>query len=393
MRVGLFSNAYHPLVSGVVNSVEGIRRGLLELGHQPYLFAPEVRGYRDPDSAIFRFASVEMSRRVSYPIPIPYSGRLFRLIKNLELDIIHAHHPFLLGEVAASFARRKQIPLVYTFHTQVEQYSHYIPFNQQMVKGMARSRVRRYLNKCDLVIAPSEGVRELLDSYRVRARVVTLDNAIETDRFFTLEPGRDWRQELAIGSEAVVSLSVGRLAKEKNLTFLLEGFARLAEQDPRQYLVVVGDGPEQERLMGLVERLGLQQRVRFTGALSYLDMPSIYQACDLFVISSKTEVKPLVVLEALASGLPVLAVAACGTADTIEHDKDGWLCSDDPESYLEGWTRLTQDASLRHRLSQQARVTAHQYSFSSYLERLCELYRDCIANYRAGRLTGVPGTG
>ncbi len=390
MHVGIFSNAYHPVINGVVNSIEGIRQGLLESGHQTCLFAPEVRGYRDDDSAVYRFASLEMTKRGSYPIPIPYSGRLFRLLKGLNLDIIHAHHPFLLGAVAATFARRKRVPLIYTFHTQVELYSHYIPLNQQMVKEVARARLTRFLNKCDLVIAPSEGVRELLDSYRVRARVVTLANAIDTERFQHPTSGRDWRAELHIPKNAVVSLSVGRLAKEKNLDFLLQAFAQLALSE-NQYLVVVGEGTERNRLTELVRHLGVAPRVRFTGAVPYHEMPSVYQACDLFVISSTTEVKPLVVLEALASGLPVLAVAACGTSDTLHHGIDGWLSPADRAAYLEGWRKLTEDSELRCRLGRAAHHTARLYSFPGYIERLVELYRESISAYGRPTTAGVRG--
>lgn len=391
LKVGLFTNAYHPLINGVVNSIEGIRQGLLDSGNEPYLFAPEVRGYRDQDSAIHRFASLEMTRRVSYPIPIPYSGRLFRLIKGLDLDIIHAHHPFLLGEVAASFARQKRIPLVYTFHTQLEQYSHYIPLNQQMVKEMARTRITRYLNKCDLVIAPSEGVRGLLDSYQVRARVVTLANAIDTDRFRAPAGSRSrWRSDLKIPESATVSLSVGRLAKEKNLDFLLHCFVQLT-QDPQQVLVVVGDGTERARLQELARRLGIEQQVRFPGEIPYEQMPTVYQACDLFVISSTTEVKPLVVLEALASGLPVLAVAACGTSDTLHHGVDGWLSPLDEAAYLEGWRALSTDREMRERLGQAAQKTASGYSFKSYLTQLLELYRESIAIHGRPIAVGARG--
>ncbi len=381
MKVGLFSNAYHPLISGVVNSIEGIREGLLEAGHPVYLFAPRVRGYHDEQSDVFRFASLEMSKRVSYPIPIPYSGKLFKMIRRLELDIIHAHHPFLLGEVAASFAQQKRVPLVYTFHTQLEQYSHYIPLNQQVVRGVARSRLTRYLNKCDLIIAPSEGIRGLLDSYGVKARVVTLPNAIDTHRFSNPDGAVDWRRRWGLSPEATVSLSVGRLGREKNLDFLLRGFAAMPP-DPDHVLVVVGDGTERARLARLADELGLQGRVHFAGEIPYAEMPSVYAACDLFVICSTTEVKPLVVLEALASGLPVLAVAACGTADTLHHRQDGWLTPPRLEAYVEGWRELRGDREFRRRLSVEARQTAQAYSFDSYLERLLEHYSQAIRDYR-----------
>jgi glycosyltransferase involved in cell wall biosynthesis len=322
-----------------------------------------------------------MTKGVSYPIPIPYSGKLFKMIRRLELDIIHAHHPFLLGEVAASFAQQKRVPLVYTFHTQLEHYSHYIPLNQQVIKGMARSRVTRYLNKCDLVIAPSEGIRGLLDSYGVQTRVATLANAIDTARFAAPNPGADWRRRLGIPEHAMVSLSVGRLGREKNLDFLLTSFAKLNLEPPEHVLVMVGDGTERSRLIKLASELGIGERVRFPGAVPYADMPAVYAACDLFVICSTTEVKPLVVLEALASGLPVLAVAACGTVDTLHHRFDGWLSAPGEAAYLEGWRALTADPAFRQELGAGARQTAKSYSFDNYMRRLTDLYRESIGDY------------
>lgn len=379
MKIGLFTNSYHPFISGVVNSLDGIRRGLQQRGHTPFVFAPEVRGHSEEHAGVFRFPSVAMSRRVEFPIPIPYSAKLFRLLRKMELDLIHAHHPFLLGDVAANFARKKRVPLVYTFHTQLEQYSHYIPLNQEMVKGVARSRISGFARKCDLIIAPSPSIRQLLDSYGITTRVVTLPNAIETERFSLPQEREVWRQRLELPQDAVVALAVGRLGREKNLDFLLRAFARVepSQQHPR-YLVLVGDGTEREQLVGLSQRLGIADRVRFPGSIPYTEMPSVYAACDLFTICSTTEVKPLVVLEAMASGLPCLAVAACGTADTLHHGEDGWLCRCDLQAYLEGWERLAGDGDLREKLGARARLTARDYSIDSYLSRLLELYQETI---------------
>lgn len=379
MKVGLFTNSYHPFISGVVNSLDGIRRGLQQNGHTPFVFAPEVRGHSDEHAGVFRFPSLAMSRRVEFPIPIPYSAKLFRLLRKMKLDLIHAHHPFLLGDVAANFARKKGVPLVYTFHTQLEQYSHYIPLNQEMVKGVARSRVSGFAQKCDLIIAPSPAIRHLLDSYGITTRVVTLPNAIETARFTQPQERHLWRQRLELPDSALVALSVGRLGREKSLDFLLQAFARLESpaHEPR-YLVLVGDGTERDRLIQLARQLGVRERVRFPGSIPYSEMPSVYAACDLFTICSTTEVKPLVVLEAMASGLPCLAVAACGTADTLHHGEDGWLCQCDLEAFTAGWERLARDPELRGKLGSRARLTARNYSLEAYLSRLLELYQETI---------------
>lgn len=380
MRVGIFTNTYHPGLNGVVHCVDGIRRGLLQQGHQVALFAPRVPGYREEQPDVFRFASLALSRHLNYPIPIPYSGRLFRLIRQLDLSLIHSHHPFLLGEVAASFAREKGVPLVYTFHTQLEQYSHYIPLHQEVVKEMARVQLRRYLEKCDLVIAPSEGARAMLDSYAVSTPIVTLPNAIPTSRF-QASPSLRWREQHGIPPEALLSLSVGRLGKEKSLDVLLRSFARLPQRSTHR-LALVGDGPEAQSLRQLAAELGIADRVLFLGSIPYHEMPSIYASCDLFVMASTSEVKPLVLLEALASGLAVLAVAACGTSDTLRHQLDGWLCQPHQESVTQGWQTLLESPDLRQRLGQAARQTATLYSEEAYMSRLLELYERCVQLHR-----------
>lgn len=371
------------MVSGVVNSLDGIRQGLLRSGHQPYIFAPEFRAFRDQQSHVYRFPSLEVIKRISFPIPIPYSTRLFRVLRELPLDLIHSHHPFMMGPVAASVARQKQIPLVYTFHTQVEHYSHYVPMNQHVVRGVARSKIMRYLNRCDLVIAPSSGIRGLLDSYGSKARIETLPNAIDLDRFSHVPPsfGKEWREKLRISETATVSLSVGRLEPEKSLEFLLHAFRR-TDPSPDQILVVVGDGTLRSRLIKLSQDLGLGANVRFPGSVAYSEMPSVYAASDILAICSTTEVKPLVVLEALACGLPVLAVSACGTADTLHHRRDGWLCSNEIESFVLGWKTLVDDPIVRRELGEGALKTASNYSLTSYLARLVSLYRETIATYQ-----------
>lgn len=383
MRVGLFSNAYRPVVSGVVNSLDEIRKGLLKREHTPFLFAPEVKGYREHHAGVFRFPSVDLDPSVEFPVPIPYSARLNRLVSRMRLSLIHSHHPILIGQAAANFARRLKVPLVYTFHTQIEEYSHYVPFfNQATVKRRARAKVRDYLCRCDLIISPSSEFRELIDSYGVSTPIVTLPNAINLEKFHAPKIAFDLRTKLKIPEQATLSLSVGRLAPEKGLPFLLQAFTGCKPDIPH-HLVLAGSGPQREELERLALALGISERVHFLGRLDYREMPEVYAQSDLFVICSTTEVKPLAVLEALASGLPVLAVSACGTRDTLTHDRDGLLCGLDQAAYQALWLKLVTDRPLRQRLSQGARETAHQYSIDRYMDRLCTLYQETLERFHS----------
>lgn len=384
MRVGIFSNAYRPFISGVVNSVDILRKGLLRQGHTPFVFAPEYPGYRDEHAGVFRFRSVGLSNKVQFPIPIPFSTRLFPKIRRMGLEVVHTHHPFLLGDVGAHFAKKLNLPLIYTFHTQLEQYAHYIPFNQTVVRNVARTTVASYSRKCDLIIAPSPTIRQLLANYEVEARVQTLENAIDLSRFENVDGGRT-RRLLDIPAEALVLLYAGRLGKEKNLDFLLGCFNQIAAEFPLARLVIVGDGAELCHLREMAGGLGLGRRVHFTGAVDYNDMPGYFAAADLFVMTSITEVKPLVVLEALSSGLPVVAVAACGTQDTITDGYDGLLCPCQSRAYTELLRRALADPVGLRRMGANARCTVRQYSIESYTSRLVQLYTELIEGKRRAR--------
>ncbi len=375
MRVAIFTNAYRPVVSGVVNSVDLIRKGLLRAGHKAFVFAPQVAGFREQHSGVWRFHSISLTRKVEFPLPIPYSTRIFPLIPKLKLDVIHTHHPFLLGEVGAHFARSLGIPLVYTFHTQLEKYSHYVPLPQDLVRKAARDYVAAYARKCDCIICPSPSIRGLLDEYGVTCRVEVLQNAIDLSAYRKAD-GTAVRRELGLGPDRVLGIYTGRMGAEKNLEFMLEAFLQVHREHPEAALLLVGDGPILEELRQKVQDLGLSGHVLFAGRVPYSRIPSYYAAADLFMMTSTTEVKPLAVLEAMATGLPVVAVDACGTGDTVTSGQDGLLCECDREAYAAILRQAVTGAELRRRMGQAARLTAEDYSLETYTDKLVDLYRD-----------------
>lgn len=157
LRVGLFSNIYRPIISGVVNSIDLLRKELLNQGHCPFVFAPRAPGYRDAHSGVWRFPSVQLSRRVNYPLAIPCWPPTHYAISQSRLQVVHTHHPFWLGEVGWMWAKIRKIPLVYTFHTQYEQYCHYIKLPQAPLRAVTRWAVQSFTGRCDLIIAPQPG--------------------------------------------------------------------------------------------------------------------------------------------------------------------------------------------------------------------------------------------
>jgi 1,2-diacylglycerol 3-alpha-glucosyltransferase len=418
LTVGLFSNAYHPLISGVVNSVELIQQQLIRQGHHPHLFVPDshpvsagaaflncfqahFQGGEDEtlsshsienwDQDLHPFPSFNVLRDVTFPVTIPYSREAFSSLATQGFQIFHTHHPVWLGDVAWFWAKRLGIPLLFTFHTQYDQYLHYVPLPAAFLKKAVRMAVLSFTRRCQLLIAPSDMIADYLTEIGVKARVVTLRNAIDLSRFspdnIAPEQLEQKRAELGLRPEHRVALYAGRLGQEKNLEFLLNSFAQAIQQSGKvgkdQRLLIAGTGPDLENLKQLAYSLAIDSQVQFLGRVDYAEMPAIYACSNYFAMSSVTEVKPLVVLEALAAGLPVLAISACGTADTIKNDRDGWLCSHSQEEHAQKFMTVFHSSHAQlESMSYAARATSCQYSIVRYVERLTDIYRDEIARYQ-----------
>lgn len=384
MRIGIFTNAYHPIISGVVNCISLFRLGLKARGHRVYIFAPGFPGYPEPHAGIFRYPSLNLTRKVKFPVAIPCSCKIDAILPRLKLDLIHAHHPIVLGEAGARAAKRLHIPLVYTFHTQVEQYTHYIPLNQALLKRLARSMVQKFARKCSLILCPGRSILELLREYGISEQVHWFPNAIDLSAFSNQDPG-PIRARYGLTPQDRVLLYVGRMGREKNLPFLLQTFAQVASRIARVTLMVVGEGPELESLKALAASLGIGDRTVFTGRVEYRDIPPYYAAAHLFLMTSLTEVKPLVLLEALASGLPVVAVDAAGTADTVTDKKDGLLTPLDQGAYVNAVTSVLEQPSRWEEMRRCALATAKSYSLEVLTERLLEHYQQAVRGFQERR--------
>lgn len=373
MNVGIFTNSYKPITTGVVNSIRFFRQGLVEKGHKVYVFAPRFYNYKDDEEDIYRFPSVNLSTRVKFPVATYFFNRILREIPKLDLDIVHCHHPFILGTVGAAFARRLGIPLIYTFHTQYERYSHYVPFNQNIVRRLTKETVIRYIQRCDCVIAPTRSIRDMLvDSYKVSNRIEVVPNAIDLKPYENLD-GSIVRKRYGLYDERLL-ISVGRLAAEKNLPFLLRAFREMVYTDRGLMLMLVGGGPEEANLRRLAKRLGIDRKVIFAGPVDYQLIPGYLASADMFVMASTTEVGPLVLIEAMAAGLPVVAVDACGARDAIVSGVNGILTNQDERGFAESVLGLLKDDASRRRISSGARETAQGYSIGSATEKLLEVY-------------------
>ena len=308
MRIGLFSDTYLPQINGVTTTVHWLREELEHMGHEVYVFCPHY-GREKPDPHVIRLPAVTFlfhrESRVAFPMPL----RARRILG--ELDAIHSHTPFSLGALALWAARWARIPHVHTYHTLYVAYRHYLPPPLRPPRRMAEVLSAAFCNRCDAVTVESTPIRDELLRYGVRVPIHVFPFGVNL-RAFSCPIQHDLRADLALPDRAPVLLYVGRLAPEKNVFFLLRMFREVALRRPDVLLVMIGGGPSAEDLVHEASRLGVARRVLFPGYIGHDRLVDYYRQADLFVFASKTETQGMVVLEAMAAGLPVVAIPEMG---------------------------------------------------------------------------------
>lgn len=307
MRVGFFTEVYHPVVNGIVASVDGLACGLRALGHEVYCFAPHVPGYEERDEPVFRMPSLPLPTSTPYRLTLPVVSRRNRHAIINRLDILHAHSPFVTGWMAVRYARRLRIPLVYTYHTQLEEYAHYVPFEPHATRRAASTLTRSFSNLADAVIVPTASMREHLLDLGVTVRVEVIPSGIDLSQFSSGTRNAALRASLGVREGERMLLFVSRLAREKNVDLLLD--AVRASSVPVR-LVIGGDGPERPALQVRAAECGIADRIVFLGSVERHKLPDLYASADAFVFPSVTETQGLVLVEALAAGALVIAADA-----------------------------------------------------------------------------------
>jgi 1,2-diacylglycerol 3-alpha-glucosyltransferase len=388
MRLAHFTNTYHPVVSGVVRSVSAFRQALTDLGHNVFILSQHAANYEDQEPFIFRYPAFELPVHNNFPVTIPISPFVDKLLPSLKLDIIHAHHPILLGQTAAHKAEELDLPFVFTFHTRYRDYSHYISLNQAMVKEVIDRWLGEFMQQCHHIIVPSESIRQLLaDLYGVREQVTAIPTGIDMSPYQAARQS-DIRQQRGWGQDKVL-ISVGRLAKEKNWHILLEATAAVVAAVPDTRLIILGDGEERDDLRKQARQLGIADRLELPGTVPFDQVPDYLFAADLFCFASTTETQGLVTLEAMAADLPVVAVAASGTSDVIRHETEGLLTENDSQALAQAIIRVLRDEALREALRQAARKQAESYDIRRQAEHLIAAYQQAKVDKKAGRMIQV----
>jgi 1,2-diacylglycerol 3-alpha-glucosyltransferase len=384
LRILFFSDVYFPRVNGVSTSIRTFRRELAALGHYTVLVAPEYPGAPARDDGVVRVPSL----RVPFD-PEDRGMRWGELNRHAErlgggFDVVHVQTPFLAHYAGVGFARRHGLPCVTTYHTLFEEYLyHYVPLAPRAaLRALARRYSRCQCDEVDTVVVPSTAMRDTLLAYGVSRTPAIVPTGIPLAEFATGDGAR-FRQELGIARGRPVLLFVGRVAHEKNIGFLLRMLVRVRRDVPDVLLLVCGEGPALGSLTSLADTLGLRDAVRFLG---YLDrasaLPDCYRAADAFVFASRTETQGLVLLEAMALGVPVVSTAVMGTADILAPRRGALVPDDDEADFAANVVRLLGDPALKARLAAEAAAYARTWSAPATARRLVAVYEEALDDPR-----------
>ncbi len=383
MHIAHFTNTYHPVTSGVVRSVSTFRKGLVGLGHNVFVFAQASKDYEDQEPFVFRYPALQLPLQ-EYPLTIPVSVVVDGALPSLKPDVIHAHHPALLGQVAARKAEELDIPLIFTHHTRYREYSHYaFALPQGLAKQVIERWIGDYMSQCQHIVVPSESIKEMLaETYGVTEGITAVPTGIDV-AFYQQADGGNVRQKHGWGDDTIL-ISVGRLAQEKNFSTLITAVQPIMQQRDDVRLVILGEGEERDELEELAADLGIAEQVHLIGTVPFDDIPTYLKAADIFCFASVTETQGLVTLEAMAAGLPIVAVDATGTSDAVADGDEGLLTPNKSDALTAALQRVLDDAALRHKLAETAVQKAHDFDIDKQAKRLVTVYEEAIEAKKAG---------
>ena len=374
----MFTNTYCPIVGGVSESVQRLKRCLQRQGHSVLIVAPKLDGQPRFERDVVRVVAMQRFNGSDFSLPVPVPGQLYEAIEAFQPDLVHAHHPFLLGDTAARVAQTYGLPLIFTHHTLYEHYTHYVPGDSPRMQRFAIALASEYTRLCDAVIAPSESIAELLAQRGVRAEKVRVIPSCVDTRTFAQGDGGRWRQRFGIPDDAMVVGHVGRLAMEKNLDFLAAALARFLARHPKARALIVGEGEARMAMHEHAAREGVADRFHYTGKLHDQALIDAYHAMDAFAFASHSETQGMVIAEAMAAGLPVVAINASGVREVLRDGVNGiMLPGDDIDAFANALETL-QSSPRREALRQGALESAHAFDERRCAERCLTVYRQVL---------------
>lgn len=383
MNIGIFTDLYLPNIFGVTTSLLTVQAGLRKLGHNVFIIAPndKLKYEAFPEKYTWLLPSIKFygNKSVRLAVPLYFPKELLEL----PLDVVHTQTPFSIGLLGLKIARLKKIRCVHTNHGRYLEYTHYLKIPRSVIKPLEKEMIRpitAFINRHDAVIAPSSSIKIELESFGVKKPISVIPTGIDIEQTNTWVDRADKNQILkkfGLSEKNDLVVFTSRLGKEKNIEFLLEAFKIVADIRPQTRFIIMGDGDNRAELEKITKNIGLSDKIFFTGLINHEDIFPIYKMARVFVFASLTETQGLVSLEAMASGLPVVALKATGTEDLLVENRGGFLIEKhDPSIFAESVINLLEDENLHRMKSAEAHQRANDFSIEKTTKALVNVYQN-----------------
>ena len=366
MNILMMTNTFTPHRGGVARSVSAFTKEYRRRGHRVLVVAPEFEDAPEHETDVVRVPAIQNFNGSDFSVVLPIPGLLHAAIDDFHPDIVHTHHPFLLGETAFRVAASRMLPLVFTHHTMYEHYTHYVPGDSPLLKRFVIELTTQYANLCDRVFAPSESTAAVLRQRGIETPITVVPTGVSLAAWSHAD-GAACRKANGIPAHAFVVGHVGRLAEEKNLRFLATAVAAFLNACQRGHFLLAGSGDQEQEIVRILTRAGVADRLHRLGGLDQAALADVYGAMDVFAFASHSETQGMVLAEAMATGVPVVALDAPGVREVVEDGANGRLLQVEDSAAFAAAVAAIEGAAPaeRQRLVDGAKATAAQLSIGN----------------------------
>ncbi|MBN2604789.1 MAG: glycosyltransferase family 4 protein [Bacilli bacterium] len=382
MRIGLFTDAYYPIISGVSISVDALSKELTKLGHEVFIITND-HDHANIDDHVIRFEGKRLPMKGLHEYRIgKVTNKKVNDIGNLQLDLVHCHTEFTMGRLGRRAAKKFHIPVVHTYHTMYEDYVHFVTKMFALpLRFLAKKYSKWFANSADEVIFPTIKVKNTFDRYGFDKSSHIIPTGIYLEKFRRINYKNNdllvLSQKLGIEQDDFVLLYLGRMSREKSIDSLICKFAKISEKNKKVKLLLVGGGPDQEYFEEKVNELGMNDSVIFTGMVFPTEVGSYYQIADLFVNFSVTETQGLTYIEALASGLPLLVKYDDNLEGVIENGGNGFSFKDEA-NFVTLFNKIYSNKVLFNEITNNASRGIEKFSAESYAINVLKIYNQLL---------------
>ncbi|MFA7376353.1 MAG: glycosyltransferase family 4 protein [Acholeplasmataceae bacterium] len=391
MRIGIFTDAYLPHVSGVTTSIYMLVQGLRSKGHEVYIITTSVSSKKDIDDPyVIRLKGMIIPKKGLQAFRlVPFTAAHIKRIEALDLDIMHVHTEFSIGSVAVHLKDKHNLPMVFTVHTMYEEYLHYVSsflnkFFRRPLMHYLKKLMTRFIKRAEITIAPTQKVLDLMKSYKIEGDYHIVPTGINLSKFesdkYTKEQVDDLKASIGIPNDKFVCLFIGRMSAEKSIDVLLDGFSKINHENA--VFLLVGDGPHRHTLEEKAKTLKIQDKCYFTGMVDWEKIGLYYQLGDVFLNASVTETQGLTYIEALAASLPLLVKYDQCLEDVVKENDNGLFFRNNKELPVM-LNMMIQFPDVKNKLKENARKSIEKYSQECYTNSALSLYEEAIKKNKA----------